>query len=66
MKLCVDGGISATTIGPVAAAGAEYIVAGSAVIKSPDYALAIRDLERIAADAARAADHSPRSLALDG
>jgi ribulose-phosphate 3-epimerase len=66
VRLCVDGGISTTTIGPVAAAGAEYIVAGSAVIKSPDYALAIRDLEQIAGDAARAADHSPRSLSLDG
>ena len=66
VRLCVDGGISETTIGPVAAAGAEYIVAGSAVIRSPDYAVAIRDLERIAGDAARAADHPPRSLALDG
>jgi ribulose-phosphate 3-epimerase len=66
VRLCVDGGISNTTIGPVAAAGAEYIVAGSAVIKSPDYALAIRDLERIAGDAARAADHSSRSPSLDG
>ena len=66
VRLCVDGGISTTTIGPVAAAGAEYIVAGSAVIKSPDYALAIRDLEQIAGDAARAADHPPRSLSLDG
>jgi len=66
VRLCVDGGISTATIGPVAAAGAEYIVAGSAVIKSPDYALAIRDLEQIAGDAARAANHSPRSLSLDG
>jgi ribulose-phosphate 3-epimerase len=66
VRLCVDGGISTTTIGPVAAAGAEYIVAGSAVIKSPDYAFAIRDLERIAGAAARAADRSPRSMSLDG
>jgi len=66
VRLCVDGGISTATIGPVAAAGAEYIVAGSAVIKSPDYALAIRDLEQIAGDAARAANHPPRSLSLDG
>lgn len=66
VRLCVDGGISTTTIGAVASAGAEYIVAGSAVIKSPDYALAIRDLEQIAGAAARAADRSPRSMSLDG
>lgn len=66
VRLCVDGGISTSTIGPVAAAGAEYIVAGSAVIRSPDYAHAIRDLERIAGDAARAADRSPRSPSPDG
>ena len=66
VRLCVDGGISLGTIGPVAAAGAEYIVAGSAVIKSPDYAVAIRDLEQIAGDAARAANNSPRSMSLDG
>lgn len=62
VRLCVDGGISAATIGAVAAAGAEYVVAGSAVIRAPDYAVAIADLERSAADAARAArrgDHGP-------
>lgn len=66
LRLCVDGGISTSTVGAVAAAGAEYIVAGSAVIKSPDYAVAIRDLERIAGAAARATAHSPRSIPLDG
>lgn len=59
VRLCVDGGISATTIGTVAAAGAEYVVAGSAVIRAPDYAVAIADLERIAADAARTARRGP-------
>ena len=47
-RLCVDGGISTATVGPVAAAGAELIVAGSAVINSQDYARAIRDLEALA------------------
>lgn len=66
VRLCVDGGISTATIGAVAAAGAEYIVAGSAVVRSPDYCSAIHDLERIAGDAARAASRSSRSTSLDG
>jgi ribulose-phosphate 3-epimerase len=48
----VDGGISTETIGPVAAAGAELIVAGSAVIRTPDYARAISELEQLARSAA--------------
>jgi ribulose-phosphate 3-epimerase len=51
-RLCVDGGISTDTIGPVAAAGAELIVAGSAVIRSPNYGHAITELEQLARDAA--------------
>jgi len=51
-RLAVDGGISTETIGPVAAAGAELIVAGSAVIRSHDYARAISELEHIARSAA--------------
>lgn len=51
-RLGVDGGISTETIGPVAAAGAELIVAGSAVIRSHDYAHAIAELETIARRAA--------------
>lgn len=66
VRLCIDGGISTDTIGAAASAGAEYIVAGSAVVRSPNYAHAIRDLERIAGDAARAADRVPRSLPADG
>ncbi len=46
--LGVDGGISTETIAAVAAAGAELIVAGSAVIRSPDYAHAIAHLEALA------------------
>ena len=51
-RLGVDGGISTETIGPVAAAGAELIVAGSAVIRSQNYAHAITELETIARRAA--------------
>jgi len=51
-RLAVDGGISPETIGPAAAAGAELIVAGSAVIRSTDYARAIAELESIARSAA--------------
>jgi ribulose-phosphate 3-epimerase len=50
-RLGVDGGISTVTIGPAAAAGAELIVAGSAVIRSADYARAISELETLAREA---------------
>ena len=50
-RLGVDGGISAETAGPVAAACAELLVAGSSVIRSANYARAIAELE----DRARAA-----------
>jgi ribulose-phosphate 3-epimerase len=51
-RLGVDGGISTETIGPVATAGAELIVAGSAVIRTADYGRAIAELETIARTAA--------------
>jgi ribulose-phosphate 3-epimerase len=51
-RLGVDGGVSTATVGPVAAAGAELIVAGSAVIRSPDYGRAIAELEGLARQAA--------------
>lgn len=51
-RLGVDGGISVETAGPVAAAGAELLVAGSAVIRSANYARAIADLENRARTAA--------------
>jgi ribulose-phosphate 3-epimerase len=47
-RLGVDGGISTETIAAAAAAGAELIVAGSAVIRSSDYARAISELEALA------------------
>jgi ribulose-phosphate 3-epimerase len=51
-RLGVDGGIASDTVAAVAAAGAELIVAGSAVIRSHDYARAITELETIARSAA--------------
>jgi ribulose-phosphate 3-epimerase len=51
-RLCVDGGISTDTVAAVAAAGAELIVAGSAVIRAPNYAHAITELEHLARQAA--------------
>lgn len=51
-RLCVDGGISTETVGPVAAAGAELIVAGSAVIRAQNYGHAITELEQLAREAA--------------
>lgn len=51
-RLGVDGGISIDTIGAVAGAGAELIVAGSAVIRSSDYGRAISELESLARSAA--------------
>jgi ribulose-phosphate 3-epimerase len=47
-RLGIDGGISTETIAAAAAAGAELIVAGSAVIRSSDYARAITELEALA------------------
>lgn len=45
----VDGGISVETVGRAAAAGAQLLVAGSAIFRSADYAAAIVDLNRRAA-----------------
>ena len=47
----VDGGIKPETVGPVAAAGANVLVAGTAVFGAKDYGQAIRSLR----EAARAA-----------
>lgn len=51
-RLGVDGGISTETVGAVSAAGAQLIVAGSAVIRADDYARAIAELEQLARRAA--------------
>ncbi len=52
-RLEVDGGINTGTVGPAAEAGADTIVAGTAVFRAEggDYARAIGDLRRIAAEA---------------
>jgi ribulose-phosphate 3-epimerase len=44
VRIEIDGGIDRTNIGDIAAAGAEIIVAGSAVFGGPDPAQAVREL----------------------
>jgi ribulose-phosphate 3-epimerase len=44
----IDGGIDAATIGRVVAAGAEILVAGSAIFHSPDPEAATRELKALA------------------
>jgi len=44
IALAVDGGITARTAPAVIAAGADTLIAGTAVFGAPDYAAAIRDL----------------------
>lgn len=51
-RIAVDGGISRKTVEAAARAGAELLVAGSAVVRAPDYAEAIRTLEHLAREAA--------------
>ncbi len=45
----IDGGIDRRTVGPVVAAGARMIVAGSAIFTAPDPEQAARDLKAAAA-----------------
>lgn len=47
-RLEVDGGIASDTIAAVARAGADTLVAGSAVFGQPDPGCAMKDLERLA------------------
>jgi ribulose-phosphate 3-epimerase len=56
----VDGGIDLDTIGAIAAAGAEIMVAGSAVFRTPDPAEAVRALRR--AGEAALGGGTPRSV----
>jgi ribulose-phosphate 3-epimerase len=53
----VDGGQDGASAGEAVAAGADAIVAGSAIFKSQDYAAAIANLRR---QAMRAAESQPR------
>ncbi len=46
IELEVDGGVKADNIGRIAAAGADVLVAGSAVFGAPDYAATIGELRR--------------------
>jgi ribulose-phosphate 3-epimerase len=52
-RLEIDGGIDLSTIGLAAKAGADTFVAGTAIFRQPDPAGAMRELERIAAEALR-------------
>ncbi|OSM00433.1 ribulose-phosphate 3-epimerase [Magnetofaba australis] len=45
IELQVDGGVKPDNIGPIAAAGADVFVAGSAVFSQPDYATVIAALK---------------------
>ena len=49
----VDGGVKPGTVGPVGAAGANVLVAGTAVFGTRDYAQAIRAIRETAAAARR-------------
>ncbi|MDN3516145.1 ribulose-phosphate 3-epimerase [Aquisalimonas lutea] len=51
IRLEVDGGIKADNIRPVAAAGADTFVAGSAIFGQPDYAAVIAGMRREIAEA---------------
>jgi len=48
LEIEVDGGLKADTVGPVAAAGANLLVAGTAVFGAKDYRAAIADLRAAA------------------
>lgn len=52
--LQIDGGVSPVTASDCAAAGAQWLVTGSAIFRSPDYALAIENLRQLAAEGAAA------------
>jgi ribulose-phosphate 3-epimerase len=53
--LAVDGGIHPATIGPATAAGAELVVAGSAIFGQENYRQALHELTSLAAAGARSA-----------
>jgi len=48
--LQVDGGVGPQTAGPCAAAGADLLVAGSAILRTGDYAEAVSTLTELARD----------------
>jgi ribulose-phosphate 3-epimerase len=46
VKIEVDGGVNQKTVGPVAQAGADVLVAGTAIFGTKDYGRAIQELRR--------------------
>ncbi|MEW6660611.1 MAG: ribulose-phosphate 3-epimerase [Thermodesulfobacteriota bacterium] len=46
IKIEVDGGVNQKTVGPVAQAGADVLVAGTAIFGAKDYGRAIQELRR--------------------
>ncbi|MGH9581026.1 MAG: ribulose-phosphate 3-epimerase [Terriglobales bacterium] len=50
-RIEVDGGIGPGTVASVVRAGAEILVAGSSVFRTPDPAAAVRELQRLASEA---------------
>jgi ribulose-phosphate 3-epimerase len=52
VRLEVDGGIKATNIGAIAAAGADTFVAGSAIFGATDYAAVLRSMRVAIAEGA--------------
>jgi len=48
--LQVDGGVNPRTAGPCAAAGADLLVVGSAILRSGNYAKAVATLTELARD----------------
>ncbi len=61
VKIQVDGGIGPETAGEVVAAGAEILVAGSAVFGKEDYASAIRAIREAAAVAQEKVREEPQA-----
>jgi ribulose-phosphate 3-epimerase len=53
-RIEVDGGIGSSNAAEVVAAGAEILVAGSAIFGAPDPSLALRDLQAVAGQSAYA------------
>ncbi len=47
--ISIDGGIGRTTIGPAAQAGARLFVVGSEIFDRDDYAIAMAELDALAA-----------------
>jgi ribulose-phosphate 3-epimerase len=54
VRLEIDGGVKASNIGEIAAAGADTFVAGSAIFNAPDYGGVIRAMRDNVAKAVRA------------